>query len=444
MLEKSIALIFSCAILGQAWLVRVYTRTWLTPACLYGIFWFAYTAIPLLAAPFAPINSLAIIYIYFTCLLFSVPVFMLNWGGVVKLNKREKPKFIYDSKFMILSFYILGGIAVLSTIINWGIQGFSFYDILFDLLVTSGEYMSKRYSGDLQSNIASQISMVLTYPTAILGGLLYGTKLHGDNGLRYIFLATVSSVLMMLVEAAKGTLFLALILFWSGSLLAKINDGKINNLVESKIFIRLSIWTPLVLLFTSFSFIARGVETDNGLAETIEKLHYYFLSYSSGHLYAFADWFSSITTGVAVLNYNSLEDSNGYYTFMSIFNLFGSLKSVPPGVFDEYFYLGETLKTNIYTHYRGLILDFGLVGSCVVMLFAGMLSNLMFYLLLRGKSPWISASFFSHLIGYIYTSFIISVLIWNSIFASFIILTLIFFINDVFFSKTNTLKIRVA
>jgi oligosaccharide repeat unit polymerase len=431
--EKLIALLFAFAILGQVWVVRIHTKTWLSPACLYGLFWFAYTAIPLVAAPFAIINPLAIIYIFFTCLLFSVPVFALNWEGVVKLNQKMNPKFIYDSKFIKLSFYGLGSCAVIATIINWGIQGFSFYDILFNLIVTSGEYMSKRYSGDLHSNIASQISMVLTYPTAVLGGLLYRTKLNDDNGVRYIFLATISSVLMMIVEAAKGTLFLALVLFWSGSLLAKINNGEINNLVDSQFKARLLIWMPIIVCATTFSFIVRGIDTDNGLLETMEKLHYYFLSYSSGHLYAFADWFSSITTGGALLNYTSLEDSNGFYTFMSMFNLFGSSKSVPPGVFDDYYYLGEILKTNIYTHYRGLILDFGLVGSCVAMLLAGMLSNIMFYLLLRNKSPWIAASFFAHLLGYIYTSFIVSMLIWNSIFASFFVLALIFLVNGTFF-----------
>lgn len=170
-------------------------------------------------------------------------------------------------------------------------------------------------------------------------------------------------------------------------------------------------------------------------------MYYYFLSYSSGHLYAFADWFSSVTTGGAVLNYHSIEGSSGFYTFMALFKLIGTEIIAPPGVYDEYYQLGEILKTNIYTHYRGLILDFGLAGSLLAMFVAGVISHMMFYFLLLNKKPWIAASFFAHLIGYIYTSFIVSILIWNSIFASFMIVALILFIN-VSHSRIETQQLR--
>lgn len=278
MLEKLIAFSFAFAILGQAWLVRIHTRTWFSPSCIYGLFWFAYTAIPLVAVPFVSINALAIVYIFFTCLLFSLPVFLFNWRLAIAVNIKFRPKFDNNSNLIRRSFYILGCSAIFATLLNWGLQGFSYYEIFFNLLETSGEYMSRRYSDTLQSNVVSQLSFVLSYSAAVFGGMLYGSRVKkSDNGLRYLLIASTSSILMMLVEAAKGTFFLVLVLFWSGSLLAKINYGKIDKLVETKIILRMLIWLPLLIVLLGFSFLARGVDTESGGTRNAEYFVLLFL-----------------------------------------------------------------------------------------------------------------------------------------------------------------------
>lgn len=432
MIEKLICIIFAFGILGQAYLFRLQTRTWLSPACLYGLFWFGYTALPLMVTPVIDINPLGVIYIFFSCLIFSVSSLVFNWKLALKKNKEIAQKINYNSKIINFSFYFFGILSILSTVINWGVQGVSYYDILFNLLDAGGEYMSKRYSGELQSSIASQLSIVLTYPTAILGGILYGSRVHGDKGLRFIFLAIGSAVLMMLVEAAKGALFLVLVLFWAGFILANINRGRVVNIIGSKALSRIAVWVPVVIGLTVVSFLARGIDTDAGYMVVLQKLSYYFLSYSSGHIYAFSDWFSSITTGGALMSYASIEDSNGFYTFMSIFKLLGTSKIAPAGVYDEYYYFEDLLQTNIYTHYRGLILDFGIFGSMILMLLAGALSNAAFYFLLVKRKPWFAISFYAHLLGYFYTSFIISILIWNSMFASYIVVAAVLMLNEKF------------
>jgi hypothetical protein len=125
---------------------------------------------------------------------------------------------------------------------------------------------------------------------------------------------------------------------------------------------------------------------------------------------------------------------------MSFFNFIGTSKTAPPGIYDDYYILEGLLQTNIYTHYRGLILDFSLIGSMLVMTFAGLISHFMYFFLLTNRRPWLSAAFYLHLIGYIYTSFIISLLIWNSIFASFIITALILNINNKLWPDNSKIK----
>lgn len=430
MIEKIVAINFALSILAQAWLVRLLTGSWMTPACIYGLFWFAYTAVPLFAAPHAYINPMAVGYILLTCILFSASAFTFDWKAAQSINLMHAIKSDYQSKFLKIIFLLIAISANMATIINWGLQGTSYYDIVFNLLKTSGEYMGKRYGGELQSNIAAQASIVLTYSAAIIGGILYGARRMNESGIYIIVMSLASSVLIMLVEAAKGTLFLVLVFFWGGIMLSKINKGQLVPILEPRFIERVVIWMPLLLFFIIISFIARGIETELGFFYLLDKLHYYFLSYSSGHLYAFGDWFTSVTTGEATISYTSITDSNGFYTFMSFFNFIGTSKTAPPGVYDDYYILDGLLQTNIYTHYRGLILDFGFIGSMLVMTCAGLIAHLMYFLLLTNRWPWLSASFYVHLIGYIYTSFIISLLIWNSIFASFLISAIILYTNN--------------
>lgn len=427
--EKLLAVSFAISILIQAWILRMHVGTWLFPACLYGVFWFLYTFIPLVALPAAKIESIAVFYILVSCLLFSSSAVLFKWKKVFnkRINIKVKPQL--DSKFMKIIFYLFAIFAVTATIINWRIQGISYLDILFDPLYTSGQYLGKRYSGELIANIAAQLSIILTYPTAIFGGILYASREKNKNGLNYILVSFASSILMMVVEANKGALFLVMALFWAGILVNKINNGefKVTSPGGSKTII---LYALPILAITIFSFLARGIETDGQLQQIIGKLYYYFVSYSSGHLYAFSDWFSSLTGGDPVLTYSSVKNSNGFYTFMAIFSFFGSSIEIPPGVYDEYFYIEDLLQTNIYTHYRGLILDFGMFGALVVVFFGGLLTHVVFYKQLITRWPSFSVAFFTHFIGYLYTSFIVSLLIWNSIYASFIIVSIVLLINN--------------
>lgn len=429
MLEKFLAINFALLILIQAWMVRIYVCTWIFPACLYGLFWFVYTFIPLVLLPDAEINPASIAYILATCIVFSLTSITFNWKSAFKKNKNRPIKIIYSSNFLKLVFYFLGALSITATVVNWAIQGISYYDILFNLLDTSNQYLGKRYNGELSSNLAAQLSITLTYPTAVLGGMLFCEKNKKDGGIRYIIISFASSLLMMIVEAAKGTVFLTVILFWSGILVGKVNDNNLD-IFDRKSLHKMLPWVIVIAVATIFSFLARDSSAEIQIGLILEKLYYYFVSYSFGHLYAFSDWFTAVTMGQSNFSYGFIENPNGFYTFMAIFNFLGTDKVAPPGVYDDYFVISEILQTNIYTHYRGLIHDFSLGGSFVVVFVAGLIAHAAYFQQLTGRWPYISVSFFSHLLGYIYTSFGVSLLIWNSVYASFFILSLILFANS--------------
>lgn len=148
-------------------------------------------------------------------------------------------------------------------------------------------------------------------------------------------------------------------------------------------------------------------------------------------------------TGFSNYNFDSswqdyYHDGNltlGFSTFMAISRALGDVTPVPDGYYDEYFQYKEILQTNIYTIYRGLIQDFGMVGALIYMANTGAVFNFAYVNILSNRSPAIAVAIYICMAGYIYTSFIISIMVWNSIFALFITLSAVLTLNKRFQEK---------
>jgi oligosaccharide repeat unit polymerase len=427
--EKILAIVFSLLILGQAELVRRYVGTWIFPACIFGGFWFLFTFVPLVALASVPIEPYSVGFILICCTLFSVTSIGYKWRDAFELNRVSSGTTHYDTPIIRWSFYSLTAVAVISLFINTYLQGFSAYDIVFHLLSTSGKYIGLRYSGDLKVNIFSQLSVVLVYPAAGFGGLVYATSRKRRGRMCAVALSALPSVLTMLIQGAKGTLFLALTLFWAGILVYKISSGDKRIFSHDelrKIFLMGVLLFPVLVI----SFLARGLYESTDINFILHQLFRLFASYSSAHLYAFSDWFSHVLLGHSSQQYDDPLNPDGFYTFMAVFKLLGSTRSVPDGTYGEYFQYGDILQTNIYTIFRGLIMDFGFVGTIVFMLSLGFFLHASFWQQLINKRSAVFPSIFIHSIGFFYTSFVISLFTWNSIFASIVVVALVFFINN--------------
>jgi len=188
------------------------------------------------------------------------------------------------------------------------------------------------------------------------------------------------------------------------------------------------------------SFLSRGLY-DQDLEYIFQKLKIYLMSYAFAHLYAFSDWFGGYIGSQSLMQFDDLhnESEYGFYTFMAIFRALGSERYVPPGVFDEYYAYQEVIKSNIYTMYRGVILDFGIFGSLIFSFLLGFLLNFSYFLICVLRSPLFFISIYIAMFGFYYTSFIISIFIWNSLFVSLVVFYVILFLNRYFFHSKNRL-----
>ena len=167
--------------------------------------------------------------------------------------------------------------------------------------------------------------------------------------------------------------------------------------------------------FIISSFLSRGLYQLDDFTLIFGRIRAYLVSYSSVHLPAFSDWFSHRYFGESLFEYKQESAALGFYTFMAFFRLLGDDRVIPHGIYDEFYSYGNFVSGNLYTVFRGLINDYGLIGSLLFAVMFGYLSAFAYQNLLRKRLSIFSIVIFIYLIGLMYQSYIISSLTWLTI-----------------------------
>lgn len=439
LIDKIIAIFFSLGILLNGYLIGKYVRTNLFPSSIFSFFWFGYTFFPLVFLFHVPVNPVSILFILLCTLAFSVSSLFFIWTKAFKRNKQKTHYAInyLSNKLLLRMFYALNIITIISLVIDLYIQGFKILDFIFEFYASSNSFMAKRYNQEIVPNIFSQLANVCNYTLVMLGGILSSSKVRTKFGtIKLVVITLLPSMLITLTQSAKGTILLSLVLFYGGVLISRIFMDKLE-LTNKKTNKRLIVGGIFLIGIMIISFMSRGLYEESG-DMLRERLSYYFYSYSFGHIYAFSDWFSYFVLGMdSMMNYiMPTSPYYGLYTFMYFFRLIGDNTYIPPGVFDEYYFYENLFSTNIYTIFRGNILDFGVIGSLFFWFLTGLVCNAIYYCLLSFKKPVTTIPLFIMMLGFFYTSFIISLLIWKSIFAGIILLGVIMKVNKLNYEKS--------
>ena len=436
---KLISFIFSTGFFFIAWLAKRKVGYWLNPSSIFSLFWLLYTVMPLSFAFFVPINPLVLLYILMFNLCFMLSVYFFNWRTAFELNKEKPPAiFIFNTLMFKRIFYFLSLFALISVFLTILGQGVTVSDILTNPIKVGGFLAGKRYAQDITPTLFSALSFAFSYFSVLFGGIVYAVVPR--KKIIIIIFSFAPSLMVMLLQSAKGLFFLSLFIFIGGVLLVRVYN-KNYSLFDKKSIKTLFIAGIVVLPLILMSFLSRGMMDISDSQLIINKLTRYLLSYTSGHLYGFSDWFTDRYFAGALFSYKQEEYTLGFYSIMSVFRLLGDMREIPVGVYDEYFSYGLFLKSNIYTVFRGLITDFTLIGSLIVSVSVGFLCNFCFYRLLCEKSPAFYSVFFIIFVAVSYQSYIISSLIWNSMVVLLFGGTSLFFIYFQFISK-KLLKVK--
>jgi oligosaccharide repeat unit polymerase len=433
-IDYLLAWLFVISIYANAWAAMKIAGHWLNPGSIYALFWATMCTIPLIVAFGTPINALAVAYILLTSILFTCSMIPFDWKEAFELNAKKKTAFeVFATKTLFYSTLGFSALAITATIGKVLGAGFSATELLLNTLETAGAFAASRYEGELESSLLGKIGLLAAYLAVFTGGLFAAATKNKLQRTLTVIAAFLPAVLTAALQSAKGLLFLSLAFFYGAILIVRIFDKK--YVLASKkdargIFLGFLVLFPVIIA----SFLARGLTNFNDPSFIIGKLYSYLVSYSSGHLYAFSDWFSQYSGARSVLSYQKIESTPGFFSFLAAFRLAGDETTLPPGIYSEYFVFGDYLKSNIFTSFRGFITDFGLLGSLFVTFLIGSAANLIFLHILQAKRPVISISLFLLMIGAIYMSYIISIFTWSVIPVAIVACIIIL--------KFNFLKIR--
>ena len=422
-----ISLVLSLGILLVSVFAKNIVGTWINPASIFSGFWFLFSIVPIVIGWRIPINPAAVLYILLFLVTFSSTVILFPWKKAFHRNKEKVPAAdIFDSKYLFYTLIVISISITVFLVIDLRFQGLS---VLSNIFGNAAQYAGLRYSGELVQNTYIKIATILSFPCVAVAGLVGTSTSNRMRCVVSIFLGFVPSIFLIFFQGAKGSLFLSAALFFGSYLVVKIYNGEFS-VFSGKFFARAVFGMTVVVVFVIISFITRGGGESGDFNDVLFHLKYSFLSYSSGHLFAFSDWFTDRYFYVSNLDFEQERWTLGFYTFMSIFQFFGDDRFVPLGVYDEYFDHAGMLTTNIYTVFRGLISDFSLVGSFIFALVFGFLCNAIFYNLLSKRFSYFSIAFFIFSVAIFYQSYIISSLTWLSIPVSFFLLVVILLLYE--------------
>jgi oligosaccharide repeat unit polymerase len=429
-LDKCLALVFSLLILGQAYLVRRYVGTWLFPACIFGLFWFGYTFIPLAILFWVPVQPYATAFIFLCTLAFSMGSLLFDWKTALIKNgqKDQTPALVYGSPFLRAVFYVSTLSSLVFLLLNSIAQGFSLRDLMFDLYGSAAAYADLRYSEGLNDNIYSPLGVISAYVGVILGGLLFqSVPAKGERRL-IVVLSFLPSILVAVTQSAKGFLFLCVVLFYAGLLAYRALAGTLR-LFEKGSIKSMMLYTAVLIATVTISFLAGGLYKTEDNRILFDLIVARFATYTSGHIYAFSDWFAFMIGGHSEFVYHRESAAYGFYTFAPLFKLIGSHRVMGLTIFDEDYLYRDLLDTNIFTLFRGLIQDFGIIGTVLFMIATGLLLHWAFHTLLLKRTPVFTVAVFVFMMGYFYTSFGVSLLISKSIYVTFVLVWLVLQLN---------------
>ena len=296
-----------------------------------------------------------------SAVVFSISGLLYDWKRISNNFYDSKLSFrnSLGSNFLKLIFFVSFICAILFPILMLEQNGFSIELFLVDWIKTSSSYATSRSTEDnYEYGIIGQLSTFFPLFVSAIGGAISSSFCTFKKRIIYFILAMVPAFLFMLTHSSK-IIFLYSLLFYLSVILAfrllfhnKISFGRRSIKL---IFYFSTLFLPLFL----FSFKLR--DGYNGDSESI--ILSTILSYVFGSIFAFSDFFSSYL-GFNTLSRYIVENhyTFGYYTFKSLFDFFGGSKYFPPGYYYDFYSHDNFIQTNIFTIFRQLIKDFGVLN----------------------------------------------------------------------------------
>lgn len=329
-------------------------------------------------------------------------------------NLYRLSNFLSSAVILSLFFFILG----IMVLVQWATGDLSMLLSIEGIKSLGFKLSSMRYGGGdyKQPILYSVFSYGLTF-AALIGGVLF--FISSRRKYFYISLLPLAfAFINAIVKTQRGTIIFTLILWFSAYLATNILIKK----GHFKVFTFKRILLMIFLMGLSlFIFVALQASREGEFnMDFIDLALLNFKGSAFGSLPAFSYWFDSTFS-------EEFEYTWGEFTFNRIMYYIFEVPSRAPGMFGEAIWLGDTYRegTTIYTVFRAVLQDFGMVGSLLIWLAVGLIGGVAYRKLMQGDVRYIPilSMFYSFtLIGYLASMFS-----WNGVVISYIVFTVYFF-----------------
>lgn len=380
------------------------------PGIFFPLLWLMFSMGPLIFAPnyYVQPFGLWIITLFSAALGLGSLLFTSTFESPQKVNKNFENSFrAYKPLLFIVVlitsiFAIIGAGLVLQYTMNRFQLNFSF----FNLLILPNEISVDRYLEILNYPIYIKFFRYWLFPAALLAGLSYPLA-RGKRESLLCFIPMIVAIFFGLMETSRFTIITTVVIWYAGILGARIvlqkNMNKFFDKRSKNFFLFASVL--FVILFILLDWL-RQAQGELVADLVIERLKAYLF----GYLAAFSNWITMIYDG---------STQFGQATFAGPLS-FSGLVERKFGSYSPILISGD-LSTNIYSALRGLIMDFSIPGTGIIMILIGWLGSAVYQKVIQG--------FFFFLVPltlfYAFTLYspLISIFHYNSLIMSWIILS---------------------
>nr|AOP02851.1 Wzy [Streptococcus suis] len=382
--------------------IRVLNIPLTSPPAIFSVIWsvFIFFSYLILSERY-PFTFYGITWIFCSCFLLSLGYAFRIETKSTKTKEMESSVNSANISWSLLAVFIfLGLTGFILSAAKYGVSLNVFSD--FDSLQsTSNSIAEQRYSGSsVGSSTLEQILNSFVYVLPLCGGysLVYANSVRKKI---LIILTAVPSLLSMLLTSAKLAVVAYTILFFVSYYVSYLYlNKKFISINYRKIFQSLFLGYILYQLFY-LSFLLRIGSTSASISRIIvTKLGIY----AFGHVQAFDLWLPIYMSSDAELGF-------GGNTFLAFSSLIGVLDK-KQGIYE----LISGSSTNVFTQFRSLISDFGILFGLLVIFILGIVLrifyknvinyssklivlqqvlfiSILFYLIYFIVSPWVYLTF---------------------------------------------------
>lgn len=428
-IEKLIAILLSVCLLVNAYAIKRQTKSWLVPGSLCSLFWFLFTFFPLVFLYSIPVSFKGQLFITIAVLLFSWTFKFFNWQTAYNKNRYKEPLYtLYalNKIFIFLCISVL--ISIIATIIHLGYTGFSLKSFIVNPIASANLYSQLRYTQSIDETYFNFLSLIFSYVSTLLGGLLFFSKKVKTNKLLLLVFSFLPAIIVMLTQSAKGAFFLCLFLFLGCFYVSWHFSKQKVQFSKKHILYALASSVSLFLIFT-FSFLSRGLKLSDSSFLFFKDLKRLFSYYTMAHMYSFSEWMQSYLGSNTTISYDTSYYHYGYYTFNFVTRYLFPDKEYIRGIYNEFYSYNGIIETNVYTIFRGLIMDFGILGSLFVCFLVGFIVHKIYVMFLISKSPFLTHVIMIGFIAFLGQSFLASLLTWTVVPVAFLCFTALLYIS---------------